>query len=287
MDKLGAALERLRDQESPRNIRPIPGVHTSGKPGHESVREIVYTRTRVMPVATDVLQDKRIALAANHALADAYKLLRTQLLMRMRDNGWNTIAVTSPGRYAGKTSVAINLAVSLALEMDQTVLLVDADLRHPNVANVLGLPVEKGLSDYLSQQTPIEDMLIHPGIGRLVVLPGNQALNNSAELLRSPMMVDLVRDLKHRYANRIIVFDLPPVLEVADTLAFSPLVDASILVVEEHQTPREEIEQACSLLKATHLLGVVLNKSKETKMKRLGRGFLRKWFDQDEEMRDV
>ena len=162
----------------------------------------------------------------------------------------------------GKTLTAINLAISLAMEVSYTVLLVDADLRHPNVHTYFGLEPEFGLSDYLVSDKPLQELLVHPaGIQGLVILPGGKPLINSAEMLNSPKMSRLVEELKTRYPSRIVLFDLPPSLTTADAVAFAPYVDAALLVVEEGKTSTQDAQRATELLKDTHLIGAVLNKS--------------------------
>lgn len=266
MERIKEALERAREER----VHTGKGFGGSTQPaavqakGGEVVDRIEYTQTRTIKVSNDFLREQRIVSGFEPGLVtDAYKILRTQVLQKMRENSWNALAVTSPGEDEGKTLTAINLALSLAMEVDQTVLLVDADLRHPTVHQHFGLRVGPGLSDYLTSDTPLEEILVHPGIGRFVLLPGGKPLQNSAEMLRSPKMIELVQELKNRYPSRIVLFDLPPVLSAADALAFSPYVDAALLVVEEAKTENEDIVHAARLLDSTHLIGTVLNKSLE------------------------
>jgi capsular exopolysaccharide synthesis family protein len=193
---------------------------------------------------------------------DAFKILRTQVMHRLRENDWNVLGVTSPGHGEGKTLTAVNLAVSLAMETAQTVLLVDANLRNPSVHEVFGLDDCPGLAEYLLDNELLEDLLVHPGIGRFVLLPGGRAISNSTEILTSPKMLALVEELKHRYPSRIVIFDLPPLLHTADVIAFSPYTDALLLVVEEGKTTAEELQRALSLVKNSRpVLGTVLNKA--------------------------
>jgi exopolysaccharide/PEP-CTERM locus tyrosine autokinase len=193
---------------------------------------------------------------------DAYKILRTQVMHRLRENNWNVLGVTSPGHGEGKTLTAVNLAVSLAMEMSQTVLLVDADLRSPSIHEVFGLRDCPGLADYLLDNQSVEDLLVHPGIGRFVLLPGGRAISNSTEILTSPKMLALVEEFKNRYPSRIVIFDLPPLLHTADVLAFSPYTDALLFVVEEGKTTAEQLQRALTLVKNSRpVLGTVLNKA--------------------------
>lgn len=223
---------------------------------------IQYTQTRSVPVSIDHLRRNRVIAGCDPGgFTDAYKILRTRVLQKLRDQGWNALAVTSPGPAAGKTLTAINLAISLALEVDQTVLLVDANLRSPSVHRYFGIQPEFGLSDYLLDSVPIEKILVNPkGIGRFVLLPGKRPLADSAELLSSPKMAELVEELKSRYPSRIVIFDLPH-LTTSDTLGFTPYADAALLVVEEGGTTRDDLIQAIESLQPSPILGTVLNKA--------------------------
>lgn len=224
--------------------------------------EISYTRTRNVALYPGWLRQNRIITGDSaDECSRAYKVLRTQVSQRMRKQGWRTLGVTSPGAGEGKTLTAINLSINLALEANQTVLLVDANLRQPSVHTYLGFEVQEGLSDYLEEGIPLDRILIHPEIPRFVVLPGRRAAANSSELLTSPQMLRLVQELKRRYPSRLVVFDLPAMLGSDDVLAFAPYLDASLLVVEEGRTLRADARRAVELLQEgnQNLLGTVLN----------------------------
>ena len=262
MERIKQALEKARLERQ--KLGGVSGpLHTGGS-GDATSQSIIYTQTRTVPVAKEILREERIICGIEqNAFTDAYKILRTQVLQRLRENKWNALAVTSPGISEGKTVTAINLAISLVMEVDCTVLLVDADLRSPGVHSHMGIGAEHGLSDYLVADMPLAELLVHPAeIPGLVILPGGKSLSNSAEMLSSPKMVRLVDELKSRYSSRIILFDLPPLLNTADTLAFSPYVDAALLVLEDARTQAEDAKRAVELLQqSTNVLGTVLNKS--------------------------
>ena len=260
MDRFRTALQLYKDQNGHPGARPHAGKTASGQ---ALPPPIVYTRTRSLDIPLSVLRQQRVMAAYDKGpFVDAVKILRTQVLQRLRENNWNVLGVTSPGHAEGKTLTAVNLAASLAMETTQTVLLVDANLRNPSIHDVFGLQDCPGLADYLLDNQPVEDLLVHPGIGRFVVLPGGRAISNSTEILTSPKMVSLVEEFKHRYPSRIVIFDLPPLLHTADVLAFSPYIDALLLVVEEGKTTTEEVQRAISLVKNSRpVLGTVLNKA--------------------------
>ena len=260
MERIKKALEQARQEREIRqggNAAPASGVPPT------SLGMVGESLTQTVAVEDAILRENRIVMGMEPgAFTDAYNLLRTQVLQRFKENNWNVLAVTSPGEGEGKTLTAINLAISIAREVDYTVLLVDANLRHPWMLEHFGLEHRKGLSDYLTDDIPLPELLVKPGrIEHLVLLPGGQPLTHSAEMLSSPKMAQLVEDMKSRYHSRIIIFDLPPILTSADALAFSPYVDAALLVVEEGSTQKQDVERAVELLDTTNIVGTVLNKA--------------------------
>lgn len=262
MERIKQALERARLERQ--KEKPTEGTDRSQHRDSGTIPgSVSYTHTKTFDVDKNFLREKRIITGfGQNAFTDAYKMLRTQVLQRLQEKNWNSLAVTSAGVSEGKTVTAINLAISLAQEVNYTVLLVDADLRHPSVHTYFGCEAREGLSDYLVSDKPLPELLIHPAdIPRFVVLPGGQSLPNSSEMLNSPKMARLVEELKTRYPSRIVVFDLPPILDTADALAFSPYVDAALLVIEEGKTQGEDVRHAVGLLQGTTLIGTVLNKS--------------------------
>ena len=260
MDRFRTALQLYKDQHDPSRSGPQVKRPVSGQ---DIPPPIVYTKTKSLDIPHSTLRQRRVMAAYEKGpFVDAYKILRTQVMHRLRENNWNVLGITSPGHGEGKTLTAVNLAVSLAMETSQTVLLVDADLRSPSIHEVFGLDDCPGLADYLLDNQPVEDLLVHPGIGRFVLLPGGRAISNSTEILTSQKMVALVEEFKNRYPARIVIFDLPPLLHTADVLAFSPYTDALLFVVEEGKTTAEQLQRALLLVKNSRpVLGTVLNKA--------------------------
>ena len=260
MERIKQALEMARqERETRQDNAPAP----APEPSRAATGKVEYSQTRSISVEDAVLRENRIVTGLEPGpFTDACNLLRTQVLQRFKENNWNVLAVTSPGEGEGKTLTAINLAISIAREVDYTVLLVDANLRNPWMLEHFGLEHRKGLSEYLTEDTPIPELLIQSErVEHLVILPGGRPLTHSAEMLNSPKMNQLVDEMKSRYHSRIIIFDLPPVLSSADALAFSPYVDAALLVVEEGVTQKQDIERAVELLSTTNIIGTVLNKA--------------------------
>lgn len=262
MDPITKALQRVRQERQERHGGA--GLGLGAQKRALVPAEITYSQTRKVTVYPGWLRQNRIITGESaDEYAHAYKVLRTQVSRQMRAQGWRTLAVTSPGPGEGKTLTAINLAISLALEANQTVMLVDADLRRPSVHTYFGFDAQIGLRDHLQEGTPVEQLLVHPEIRRLVILPGGAPLENSSEMLSSPMMLRLVQELKRRYPSRLVVFDLPPVLAVDDVLAFAPYLDASLLVVQDGKTVRDDAARAAELLQSANhnLIGTVLNQA--------------------------
>lgn len=224
----------------------------------------VYTRTLTQAnLNLDILDRERLLGGSQETeLRDSINLLRTQILHKTRSMGWSTILVTSPNPGTGKTTIATNLAISLGRELNHTALLVDTCLHKPAVAKRLGIDETAGLSDYLLNQTPIENLLINPGIDKLVVLPAGPAVNNSAELLGSSTMKKLVLELKHRYTDRYVIFDAPHIMDTPDALVFSEYADAILLVVGDSETATDELQKTIELLSNRNVLGIVLNKAR-------------------------
>ena len=186
MERIKQALERARAEreggasqldEAPSPRREGTSAGDRGADSTESGVRVAYTKTTTITLDIARLRENRIIASTEpDSVADAYKVLRTHVLQQMRANGWKALGVTSAGEGAGKTLTAINLAISLARQIDQTVLLVDLDLKRPSLMGYLVDSGEMpGLSDYLSGDRDLPEILVNPGIDRLVILPGKKS----------------------------------------------------------------------------------------------------------------
>lgn len=221
-----------------------------------------YTHTRVIQPDANIMERNRIIAGQGPSPAiNAYKVLRTQVLQRMHEHGWLTLGVTSPRGNAGKTLTAINLAIAIARDVSHSALLVDFDLAQPAIAKLFGYKPEYGLDDLILGAATLEATLFHPCMGRLVVMPGRGTLTTASELITAPHVTDLVIDMKNRYSGRIVVFDLPAVLEGDEVLAMAPQVDAFLMVIDERRTIRRDLERALELLPKEKLIGTMLNRA--------------------------
>lgn len=230
--------------------------------------QVAYSQTKVHNPDMRLLKENRIIAAFKQGKwLESYRMLRTRCLQTMDAMDWKTMAITSTSSQTGTSLTAANLAISIAMELNRSALLVDANFLNPTIASMFGIHAEQGLSDYLLRDATLSDMLINPGIERLVILPAGKPMFNSTEILHSPKMVRLVKELRSRYPSRIIIFDLPPILSQDDTLGFSPYVDCVLLVVDEGHSKIDELKHAASLLKDSNVLGTVFNKSTDNTIK--------------------
>jgi Mrp family chromosome partitioning ATPase len=267
MDRIRQALDLARaersrgapaapaPQETPRSAEPRVPMHLVGGP--------VYTETRVFSPDPATLESNRIvASSADSPASEAFRMLRTQVLQRMQEHAWSSLAILSPGERDGKTTAAINLAISLATDHRHTVLLVDCDLRRPAIARFFGLHVEHGIDDILRGEADLSQCLVHPdSVERLVLLPAREPMADSSEVLGGPRGRALVAELRGRYPDRIVLFDLPPVLVADDALAFLPMVECALVVVAERATRRSDLLRCMELVHKTPVVGTVLNKA--------------------------
>ncbi|MGD9365143.1 MAG: P-loop NTPase [Desulfobacteraceae bacterium] len=220
-----------------------------------------YRESRRVALDYQILERNRlIGLLPESAESGYYKVLRTQIQQRLRENGWNTLMVTSVHPGEGKSLTAINLSAMFAKEFDQTVLLVDAHLKSQAIHRYLGYDSERGLVDFLLGGSELKDIIVWPGVEKFSVISGGRICDEGTEVLNSPRMRSLVEDMKHRYRERYLFFDVPPVLGGADAMAFADLVDAIVVVVQGGKTRMPDIQKAVSYLPKHKLLGFVMNR---------------------------
>jgi len=278
MEKLQQAIERAR-QERQGSIGKVPSFEdcesipllqvNSASSATDRFRftgpppnPIRYTQTRVVQLDDARIEQNRvIAGRIVDRRVEAYHQLRTQVLQTLAVNNWSTLAITSPMNNAGKTLTSVNLAISLAKEVNHSVLLVDVDISEPDVHETLGVNIKHGLIDVLEGRAQMQQALFNPGVQRLTVLPCRPAPEYSSEILTSPEMVATLNEIRMRYESRIVIFDLPPLLRNDEALKFTPFVDATLMVVEAGKTSPDEIERASHLMKGANLIGTILNKA--------------------------
>lgn len=200
------------------------------------------------------------AVSEDLHLPEVFKTLRSRILFPAGEGEVpRTVLVTSALPKEGKSFVSANLAISMALGMEQHALLVDCDLRRPSLSSLFGVDGGLGVADHLQNETPLERLLQKTSINKLSLLPSGKPPMNPAELLSSARMERLLYELSTRYVDRIVIFDTPPTIAAAETSVLAGLVDAIVLVVREARASRDQLERTIELLGRKKLLGVVYN----------------------------
>lgn len=209
--------------------------------------------------------------AGRSKIAEEYRLIKRPLLTNALGHGdtppipnGNLIMVTSSIPGEGKSFTAINLAISMATEMENTVLLVDADVSKSSIVRYLGLESDKGLLDVLRDPSiKLSDVLIKTDIAKLTVLPAGRTFAHATELLASNAMRAFVQDIATRYPDRIVIFDCPPLLATSEAGVLASYMGQIVFVVEAERTPQEAIKDALARVSECEHVGLVLNKAPE------------------------
>ncbi len=265
MEKIKKAIEESkRNQVATSPVENEQAV-VSSKPSTtaaQNTSSIVYEQTRVVELDPEHLAKNRIvSFNKNDHLSLGFDILRTQVISKMQENGWRTMAITSPTQGCGKTVVSINLAMSIAHHTDTTTMLVDFDLRRPSIKKYLGLPSGPSLNDVLSGDASVQDALVNPGLDRFVVLPTSMPVKHSSEMLSSQKVGNLVQEIRDRYAERIIIFDLTPLLGTDDAMIMLQQVDCVLVVVGNGMVSNDQMTETMRYINPDKLVGTVLNKS--------------------------
>lgn len=201
-------------------------------------------------------------------IAEEFRIIKRPLIANAFGQGTarvkngNLIMVTSSLPGEGKSFCAINLAISMAMEMDRTVLLVDADVARPRIPEYLGIHADKGLLDVLQDKSlQLSDVMIKTNIAKLTVLPAGRTYKRATELLASAAMTNLVEDIGNRYHDRIIIFDSPPLLATSEASVLATHMGQIVMVVEAEKTSQEAVSEALNHLQSCEVVGMLLNKT--------------------------
>ena len=257
MERIQSAIEKARaERQRPKGSRRSA---TSGLASPEARSDGgVWSELRAFVPDGRHLEAQRVVTQGSGQWAAPFDVMRTKLLIQMRNNGWKRLAVTSPGSGCGKTTLTLNLAFSLARQAELRVMVVELDLHRPSMARILHVRPKHSLADVLSGEG--EPDILRYGSNLAFVL-GSGPLGQSAELLNSPEAAKVLDALQARYQPDIVIFDMPPMLLTDDTIAFIDKVDCAILVGAAEKTTVAEIDVCEQDLAAhTKVVGVVLNK---------------------------
>jgi len=276
MERIKRALE-LAQAEREQTLRAdaIAAEPALQAPAPEAPAAAPPERSRRVPLNEAALREAQLLLPGmTGAASHSFKMLRTQVMRRMKSRGWNSLAVVSAAPDEGKTFTAINLAIAIAADRDATALLVDLDLRAPRVHKRFGFEPTAGVEDCLRGEATLADTLVSlEGYPNLLLLPARQAVEHSSELISSASARAFFSQIKQRYANRIVIFDLPPVLGSDDALAFAPQVDTALVVIGDNLTKREELDRCFELMRDIPVVGTVLNGSRNERSSEYAYGY--------------
>jgi protein-tyrosine kinase len=231
----------------------------------ETFGDTLTAFTRELEIDPHLLERERILPPrAGGVHGGPYKMLRTQVLQRLDKLGVNSLAVVGTAADTGKTLTAINLAIAIAADPERTALLIDLDLRKPSIHRRFGIEPLIGIDDCLRRARPLKDAMVRlGGYERLVVLPARERCGDSSELLATRHTEEMILEMRQRYKDRVLIFDLPPVLQADDALAFARHAQAALVVVGEGRTRRDDVLRTLELLADLPIIGTVLNGSRE------------------------
>jgi non-specific protein-tyrosine kinase len=202
-----------------------------------------------------------VVLEEESAISEQYKILREQLKRLRAEAGIRTIAVTSPVKRDGKTTVSVNLAAAIALEYEEKVILIDADLRAPSVHRYFNYDGVQGLTEFLTSNSRgnVKNLVRETHVNGLRYIPAGKPTRFASELLAKEKMRRLIEDVHSEFPGYMVIVDSPPVLATPDPLVLSRLVDGVIMVIRAGKTPKDYLAKALSAFSANKILGIVLN----------------------------
>jgi protein-tyrosine kinase len=228
------------------------------------------TTTRTLRVDLDQLRRQGMITPDGErtSIAESFRRIKRKILTNVANPRAgvpaNLVLVTSALAGEGKTFCAINLAMSIALEMDHTVLLVDADVAKPSVPQALGFKAEKGLMDVLlDRRIDLAEVLCKTNIDKLTLLPAGTAHQHATELLASDAMRVLLREMAARYHDRIIIFDSPPLLAASEAGVLASQMGQTVMVVAAGETTEAALKDALSRVESNNVAGLLLNKAED------------------------
>lgn len=243
--------------------------HTTARPFRRTEEPVDDRRSR--EVSLDLAKMRRAGLLVpgqpRSQLEEEFRIVKRPLLENlrnqtaMRPERANLIMVTSAIPGEGKTQTALNLAVSIAMELDHTVLLVEADVLRPSALERLGVTATKGLLDLLDGPgTDLADVLLRTSIPKLTLLPAGTASSRSTELLASDAMGQLLSELASKYADRVVIFDSPPLLSTTESRVLAAHMGQVVMVIEANNTPINTVKQAFAAVENHPVVLAMLNK---------------------------
>lgn len=267
-------------QETPK----APDAAVSGafeRAARPRVREDVQISSRRVELDLEALAAGGVVTpnAPRSSIADQYRVIKRPLIMNALGKGavplnhGNLIMVTSALSGEGKSFTSVNLAISIAAELDHTVMLVDADVARPSVLRMLGLPPGPGLLDLLEGRAEMPNVLLRTNIDKLTLLPSGSPHPRATELLASDAMRQLLDDMATRYPDRIIIFDSPPLLLTTESRVLASHMGQIVVVVHAAKTLQADVQHALSTIESCPVRLMLLNKASSNAHGAYGYGY--------------
>lgn len=228
--------------------------------------------TRKVDLDLNRMRDMGMVTAAGGRtlLVEDFRIIKRPLLKRafaepeLDQPPGNLIMITSSVPGEGKTYCAINLAMSIAMELDHTVLLIDADVARPSVLRTLGLPAQRGLMDILlDEKLDLSDVMLRTNVDTLSILPAGTSTPRATELLASQTMKAFVYEIANRYPDRIVIFDSPPLLLTSEAHVLASHMGQIVLVVESETTTQHAVKESLRQLEGCSNVNMIYNKTRE------------------------
>ncbi len=277
MGKYSKALEKAKD-ETIHNVEPIVEQPPAEQPEEAILETTTVQATEVDPVESppvemqepDIptscgqMEDwdaklREIISGNSRQVAESIRMLRTKIFHPAEGAPPKTLLVTSSVPGEGKSFVCANLGVSISQGIEQKALLVDCDLRKPNLAKILGLQNSRGIVDYLQNGTPVEQLIQQTCMPNLSVLASGKPPKNPAELIDSQKMSSFIESLANQLPNQTIIIDSPPIQAASETDILAKKVDGVILVVRWGYARREHVKQLIEMIGREKIIGIVFN----------------------------
>jgi len=283
IEKAASRIDHKRQQATPLPVEPtlgdapaaviveVPEAPSAAQPG-AAPAAAPSARTRRVELDLSRMRQLGMVTAAGGRtnLLEEFRIIKRPLLKRAfaergpKDNPANLIMVTSSLPGEGKTYCAINLAMSIAMELDHTVLLVDADVARPSVLRTLGLPVQRGLMDILvDDQLDLSDVMLRTNVDTLAILPAGAASASATELLASSTMTAMLHELANRYPDRIIIFDSPPLMLTTEARVLASHMGQIVVVVEAQTTTQHAVKESLHQLEGMSNVNLIYNKTRD------------------------
>jgi protein-tyrosine kinase len=239
----------------------------SGSFGDDAPRSAARTTQQAVNIDLDRLQRQSIIVpgSGRTPMSESFRRVKRHVLANIANaepgSPANLVMVTSPLANEGKTFCTINLAISMAMEMERTVLLVDADVAKPSVPSVLGIRIERGLMDVLFEQgIDLSSVLCRTNIDKLTFLPAGKGRHHATEMLASDAMGAMLQEMAERYSDRIIIFDSPPLLAASESSVLATRMGQIVMVVEAGKTTEAALKESLNRIEQCRNVGLLLNK---------------------------